>query len=284
MSYIYHQTENLNLLMQGQATCKKPSYLNKSSLTCTYPRDSPHYQVISIIPDKYQEVIPGTFWGDYCELYTPAFWKFMYHNDISNSNEYSHRLGTTVHEEVIACILGGYGIPAELGLAAFERMKKHELIQPKTKYEHIQKALAEPFELLDGSIRKYRFTTQKSEYIFQYLQRSDLNDIPTENHFAFREWLLSNPGIGLKTASWITRNWFNSEHVAILDIHVLRAGKIAGFFTNTENVSSKYLEMETIYIDFCQGLNVLPSQLDAIIWKFMKKTNRLALKVLSSIS
>ena len=133
----------------------------------------------------------------------------------------------------------------------------------------------------DGTMKRYRFYNQKSKYIYRFLHRNDLSYIPSDDDISFRNWLLTVDGIGFKTASWITRNWLQSENVAILDIHILRAGKIAGFFGETGDVAKKYHNLENNYIDFCKALEVLPSNMDAIIWNYMKKTNKLALQVLS---
>jgi thermostable 8-oxoguanine DNA glycosylase len=233
------------------------------------------------LPKKEAYLMPGVKWGNYCQLYTPAFWKFMYHSVEFDDQFDQHRLGNTILEETVACLLGGYGMPSELGLAAFERLKNESLIIPGIDLKKIQKALSTPFSMPDGTLKKYRFYNQKSKYIYNLLQRSDLNSIPTENDLLLRNWLISVEGIGPKTASWVTRNWLQSENVAILDIHILRAGKIAGFFKEIDNVSKNYFELEGFYIAFCKALEVLPSNMDAIIWSYMKKTNKLALKALA---
>jgi thermostable 8-oxoguanine DNA glycosylase len=96
-----------------------------------------------------------------------------------------------------------------------------------------------------------------------------------------RGWLLTVNGIGLKTASWITRNWLNSNKVAILDVHILRAGVLAGFYKeNTENLTKHYFSLEKQYLAFCNALDVSSAIMDAIIWSFMKKTNKLAISAL----
>lgn len=46
----------------------------------------------------------------------------------------SYKLRENILEEVAACILGGYGIPAEMGLVAFDRLKNENLIKPGVKY------------------------------------------------------------------------------------------------------------------------------------------------------
>jgi N-glycosylase/DNA lyase len=255
----------------------------KNSFYESYYSLSFDYSTLSkLVPSKESDLLPGIKWGDYCQLYTPAFWKFMYLIYGVRIDNAKHRIGSNVIEEVVACLLGGYGMPSELGIAAFQRLKQLSLIRPNTALGRIRKALSAPFELQDGSIKRYRFYNQKSQFIFRFLKRKDLDAIPLLDDNDFRNWLLSIDGVGLKTASWITRNWLASENVAILDVHILRAGQILGIFEKTTDVSRCYLHLETQYINFCKALDVLPSCMDAIIWHYMKKTNKLALQAVSN--
>lgn len=234
------------------------------------------------IPGPDIELLPGIKWGNFCQLYTPAFWKYLYICQSPFEKGNVHRLGDNIIEEIIACLLGGYGIPSEVGILAFRRLKEMSLIFPGVSLAEIEKALASPFLLENGNQIKYRFYNQKSKYIHRFLSREDLQIINTNSDISFRNWLLSIDGIGPKTASWITRNWLQSENVAILDIHLIRAGQIAGIF-NKNNVPFKnYYELERSYLSFCTAMDVLPSNMDAIIWSYMKKTNKLALKIISS--
>lgn len=238
-------------------------------------------KVAALIPDKDVEVYGELKWGYITQLFTPAFWKLQYEL-FDCSTAHSYRLGSSLIEEVVMCILGGYGIPSEMGEKAFHEMKLRGLIQPSVSHEEILKCLSAPFESYDGRSIRYRFFNQKSRYVYQFLNRKDLNAIPIECDKELREWLLSNPGIGLKTASWITRNWLKSESVAILDVHLLRAGKLTGFFET--NVLSNYYLQEQQYLNFCRAIDVFPSKMDAVIWKYMKTNSRLAIKSLFSFS
>lgn len=229
-----------------------------------------------------QEIMPGVKWGNYCQLYTAAFWKYMYQSNLDTFQNNVHRLGDTIIEEVVACILGGFGIPSEMGLLAFARLKNDNLIRNGVSYEELATALYLPFETDTGKFVRYRFYNQKSRYIFDFLNRGDLDQINIDNDLLLRKWLLTVNGIGPKTASWITRNWLQSENVAILDIHILRAGLIAGFFDDISKVDKNYFLLEKLYIKFCRAANVLPSNMDAIIWSYMKKSNKLAMKVISN--
>lgn len=235
-----------------------------------------------ISPHQDNEVMPGIKWGNYCQLYTPAFWKYMYLYFAPSHEKNIHRLGENVIEEVVACLLGGYGIPSEMGLLAFKRLKEASLIYHGVPFQEIESALSTPFEIDNGKQIKYRFSNQKSKYIYGFLQRDDLHSVDTSDDIAFRNWLLTIDGIGPKTASWVTRNWLQSENVAILDIHIIRAGQIAGIFSKDSDVSKSYFTLEDSYIAFCKALEVRPSNMDAIIWNYMKKTNKLALRVISN--
>jgi thermostable 8-oxoguanine DNA glycosylase len=227
-------------------------------------------------PNAKQELLPGVKWGDYCQLYTPAFWKLQYLISGFSSKSTGHRLCDNIVDEIVMCLLGGYGIPSEMGILAFNRLKLQNLIKSNVSYIKLYNALSKPFKIDNGKEVRYRFYNQKSKYIYTLLQREDILAIPVNDDLELRNWLLTVDGIGLKTASWITRNWLGSNRVAILDIHVLRAGNLTGFFKSSQNVSGDYLELEKSYLSFCYALNVPPADMDAIIWSYMRKTTTLA--------
>jgi thermostable 8-oxoguanine DNA glycosylase len=89
-----------------------------------------------------------------------------------------------------------------------------------------------------------------------------------------RDWLTQLPGVGLKTASWIVRNHLDDDDVAILDIHILRAGDLGGFLNPALKVERDYLELEAQFLRFCSGLQIRPSELDSVIWAEMKASPR----------
>lgn len=238
------------------------------------------HKLISKLPHQDNELMPGVRWGNCCQLFTPAFWKIEYE---VNWTRFQHtRLGDNILEEIVACLLGGYGIPAEMGLLAFERLKQEGLIVQGVTLKKLRDSLYKPFKTSNGRQAVYRFHNQKSKYIFELLNRKDLNRIPLKNDLELREWLLSVNGIGYKTASWITRNWLGSDNVAILDIHIIRAGQLAGIFDMKADISTNYCQLEQQFLQFCYGIEVKPSLFDAFIWDYMKKNNRFALKVLNS--
>ena len=240
-------------------------------------------QRIDEFPQPNQEVFPGIRWGCYSQLFTPAYWKVQYlmHNNHGHF-AINYRLGENIYEEVVACLLGGFGLKSETGLAAFNRLKKRQLIRANIPQSSILSALKEPFILNSKKIH-YRFPNQKSKYITQFLNRHDIEQIPLYNDIELRNWLLTLNGIGPKTASWITRNFLGSEKVAIIDIHIFRAFNVMGLYSEKFDIQRDYLTLEEIFLDFCRAIDVQPSKMDALMWLQMKESNRVALKALQSI-
>lgn len=228
----------------------------------------------SSFPDPNHLLMPGIKWGCYTKLFTPAYWKIQYlmhnFNDIFSIN---YKLGTNLLEEVVACLLGGFGLKAEMGLAAFERLKDRRQIQYGTDLEDILDSLKEPF-LMGDKMAHYRFPNQKAKFIHAFLNREDLQSIPDALDLELRDWLLTVNGIGPKTASWITRNYLDSEKVAIIDVHIFRACLKMGLYTESFDIQKDYITLEQLFLNFCSELDVLPSKMDALIWLQMKDSIR----------
>lgn len=210
--------------------------------------------------------------------FTKSYWVVQYFLDDSNYRDY--KLGSNLREEVVACLLGGYGFKAELGLLAFHRIKNLRLIREGVRLEEIEKAISTPFTL-NGKEVHYRFSRQKSKYIFYFLQRSDIGEFEKLKGNRLRDKLMTIKGIGPKTASWITRNYSNSEDVAIVDIHIYRAGRLAGFVNPKWDMQKDYYKIEESFLDFCHSINALPSKMDSIMWNQMKESNRRAIELLN---
>ncbi len=221
------------------------------------------------MPNPDEHVIPNVVWGRPDVTFTPAFWYVRAtYAEIENRFR-QHRLGRTLIEEVCACLLGGYGMPAELGLAAFNRLVERELVSPGSSEEDIRKALIEPV-IVGGRSLRYRYPNQKSKFLAASLMRFSDDSPPENDDLRLRNWLVEFPGIGYKTASWITRNYLASNQVAILDVHLIRAGVFAGLFGGNEKLPRDYLCMERRLVDFSRGLKVPLSILDAMIWSEMR--------------
>jgi thermostable 8-oxoguanine DNA glycosylase len=206
-------------------------------------------------------------WGFVEEIGSPAYWAaqaWMW--EVTEPNHY--RLGRTLREEVLACLLGGYGIPAEVGLAAYERLRAQPAHQLLDEAECLE-LLHRPLEI-NGRLIRYRFANQKARYVaaaLTCLERipDDLEDIELRNALA------GLPGIGLKTASWIVRNWRASDAVSILDIHIVRASEALGLFEAGWKVSRHYRAMEKAYLRFCRSIGARASILDSVMWMTMRQ-------------
>ena len=102
-------------------------------------------QYLANFPPANQELLPGVRWGNHAQLYTPAFWKLQYLlSDFSNIS--SHKLATNLVDEIVMCILGGYGIPSEVGILAFNTLKAKGCIRIGVSFEEI-------FDVLVNDVR-----------------------------------------------------------------------------------------------------------------------------------
>jgi N-glycosylase/DNA lyase len=237
--------------------------------------------LLAQLPQPEETIIYGVKWGRCDELFTPAYWKVQYMMHQTSFAINNYRYGDCLIHEICACLLGGYGIKAEVATSMFTSLKEKQLLNPGTSYELLLINLMSPIKMPKVEIR-YRFPYQKAKYLYEFLNRPDITNIPEDDDHELRNWLLSIKGIGLKTASWITRNWLKSDKVAILDIHIYRAGLIAGIFDFDHCIHRDYLCMEKRYLDFCQALDVNAADLDALIWYQLKQANHIAINILKN--
>lgn len=220
------------------------------------------------LPSPEAEVMPGVRWGTVDAFPTPAYWVFQVVYKRVSGGPPQYKLGRTLAEEVGACLLGGHGIPAAVGLATFDYLRSLGAFDGNTPSDsQLLDWLTRPV-LVKGKQVRYRFAKQKSKYLAAAL--SALQTAPAaQSGRALRDWLRELPGIGYKTASWVARNWLNADDVAILDVHILRFGQAIGLFPPTLTVERNYLELENLFLEFCCCVDVRPSELDAVIWHEM---------------
>lgn len=220
------------------------------------------------LPSPDCEVTQGVQWGAVDAFPTPAYWVFqVVHRRISGGPP-QYKLGRTLAEEVGACLLGGHGIPAAVGLAMYEKLRSHGAFSGAApSQDQLLSWLTQPVAV-DGKEVRYRFASQKAKYLAQAL--SALPNAPAvQSGRALRDWLRELPGIGYKTASWVARNWLSADDVAILDIHILRFGQAIRLFPTTLTVERNYLELESLLLNLCSHMDVRPSELDAVVWHEM---------------
>lgn len=215
----------------------------------------------------------GLAWGAADVPLTPAYWAAQSWMWAIEEPEH-FRLGRTLPEEMLACILGGYGIPAEIGLAAYDRLRATLAEDPSclADEERVARLLSTPLWVGGRGVR-YRFARQKAGYIagaFSALPGID-EDLSDR---ALRDQLTRLRGFGPKTASWVVRNWRSSDDVAILDIHILRAGAHLGIFQRDWRVDRHYSLMEESYLRFAADISTKASLLDSVMWMTMRQLPR----------
>lgn len=217
------------------------------------------------LPSAEVELMDGVRWGSVDAFPTPAYWAYQVVARRLVGKPAGYRLGRTLAEEVAACLLGGHGIPATVGLAAYDRMRERGVLSGTPVGEaELEALLKEPLDV-DGSSIRYRFAAQKARYLAAALPLA--HSAPKfEAGRQLRDWLLAVPGIGHKTASWIARNWLDADDVAILDIHIMRVGQVIGLFPKNLTVERHYAELEERFLSLSTSLDVRASELDAVIW------------------
>ncbi|WP_423758525.1 hypothetical protein [Burkholderia sp. NLJ2] len=228
------------------------------------------------LPSVNEEVLPGICWGAFDELMTPAYWRGQAWQHTESGTFCDFRLGRSLEEEVAACLLGGWGMPAELALAAYSRVRERNLLRAGITAQELEEALSEPF-IFQGRERKYRFVRQKARYLSGCLEQL-AGFIPPEDDIAFRDRLNELPGIGLKTASWIVRNLRPQSQVAILDIHILRVGQHLGLFPEDWQPETHYRQLEARFIAFARAIDVSAATLDGLMWDHMRRMSAIMRK------
>lgn len=223
------------------------------------------------LPPASDLLLPGVPWGRVEGFPTPAYWAYQVMSKRVLGGPPEYKLGNTLAEEVAACLLGGHGIPAAVGIVAFERLRLRGLLSGTPSEKELLTQLEEPLTVHGRTVR-YRFAKQKARYLSEALQRLAAGDAPLQTGRALRDWLLQLNGIGPKTASWIARNWLRADDVAILDIHILRVGVAIGLFPKNLTVERHYFALEELFLTFSQRMGVRASELDAVIWFEMARS------------
>ncbi|GAA5032267.1 hypothetical protein ACFQRL_04665 [Microbacterium fluvii] len=207
-------------------------------------------------------------WGQPWMYESPAYWVARAEQMTPTSSpDDTYRLGSSLDEEVVACLLGGFGVTYELNVAAFHAVRDAGLIASDVAPDPglIAEQLARPLSLASGRAARYRFPNQKSARIASALSRLKQEPAP-DDPIGARDWLLSFNGIGPKTASWIVRNRWPDAEVAIVDIHVWRAATACGVFDPDWNPTRNYWEMEAVFVEWARHGGVSAAALDATIW------------------
>ncbi|HEY8356989.1 MAG TPA: hypothetical protein VIL30_05965 [Ramlibacter sp.] len=235
------------------------------------------------LPDPDAEVMSNVRWGRFEDVLTPAFWAAQAWMDPIHVDD-DFALGRSLTEELVACLLGGHGAPAEVGLAAYQRVASHlEENGGQLSLHMATELLSRPLSV-NGRQVKYRFANTRARYLANSLERlADIDENKLDD-VALRNSLCTLPGVGPKTASWIVRNRRGSDSVAILDIHIMRAGKMMNVFEQGADPARGYFELECKFLSFCRSLGVRPSIMDAVMWRTMRIVSPALMDILLSSS
>lgn len=215
-------------------------------------------------------------WSDPSYLGTPAFW---IEQTRCRPRPPTYQVGSTLLEEIALCLLGGYGITEKMAYAAFSRCRDRGLLTGAVVTEHdILACLSEPF-MFPGSARpvRYRFPALKAQRLAAAIRYLD-NATPPAIHQPrqLRDWLTSLPGVGPKTASWTVRNLTRSDEIAVIDIHIRRAGVAAGVFDPGWKLPRDYRLFEEAFVAWAYLGGVGTADLDACIWSALASLGRAA--------
>lgn len=177
-------------------------------------------------------------------------------------------------------MLGGFGITGPMTMAAFRSLREADLLRPGVSSEQIESVLREPLLMPDGRLRRYRFARQRADRLsnaFRVLAlESPGRDMAGRE---LRDWLLRLPGVGLKTASWIARNVSDAQDIAVVDIHVLRAGQVAGIFDPRWGVGRDYVDLEEYFCAWAAEGRVQTSDLDLCIWSQLAQAAQIGVRL-----
>lgn len=216
-------------------------------------------------------------WGRAEELCTPAYWRSQaWIWELEHPDHF--KLGKSLAEEVLACLLGGHGIPAEVGLAAYERFREVLATSPTALHasEYAIQLLSDPLRIGAKQVR-YRFARQKGAYVSKALSGlAGIDDCGSDR--CLRDALTGLSGIGFKTASWIVRNWRGSDEVAILDVHIIRIARMLRIFPEHWRVERHYPMMEQAYLTFAKSIGAPASVLDSVMWMTMRQISQNTIK------
>ena len=202
-------------------------------------------------------------WGCYDVFGTAAFWI-----DQTARGGYEQKVaamasGTDVEDEIVFCLLGGFGVTAESAAVAHEVVLGLIETEPEPTAEMIEELLRNPLPKGHG---RYRFPRQRAVRIAEALERVR-KDPPPRCPFDLRTYLLGLRGVGPKTAAWVVRNVTGSAEVAIVDIWLVRALTWTGVFRPEWRVERHYERFEEAFLQYAAHGNVKPAALDLCIWE-----------------
>lgn len=236
-----------------------------------YTWSTPYGRRTMRLPRPEAEVLPGVAWGAPYEAPSPAYWAMEAALAVERHDAEPVAVGASLLEQYVYCLLCGYGTPSEFGVAIFHRLRERGVLEYRGDVEALTLALEEPIPIRNGRVGRYRFARQRARYL-----AAGLANFPaTLSHaLPMRAALLALPGVGLKTASWIVRDWYGSDDVAVLDVHIIGTCRLMDVFPCEWEPSRNYPEMEQQFLRFARAIGVRPSVLDNVMWREVRAAGK----------
>jgi hypothetical protein len=109
----------------------------------------------------HEEIIPGVQWGRPEWVPSAAYWAAMV--KLTDDGDDFVCTDSTLKEQVGFCLLGGFGITAEMNHAIFDRLYAQGIFADRyfPEVAEIERLLLEPVSI-EGRSRRYRFPHQRS--------------------------------------------------------------------------------------------------------------------------
>lgn len=216
------------------------------------------------------EVMPGMQFGREDELLSPAYWAMRCATADPTDIDFVNRHGT-LKEEIGFCLLGGFGVTLEVATAFFDRLRTNGAFEPGAVLPETDLfAMLDEPAAVGGRPHRYRFPMQRARRIHRSMRDLAKLEFDEADPIRFRHQIQLLEGVGPKTASWIARNWLDTDSVAILDIHVLRAGWLINLFDRNCRLPRDYFDLEKQFLSFARSLHVRASVLDSVMWYDMR--------------
>lgn len=229
----------------------------------------PCRSLLTVSQQEKSDILLGVAQGSDDQLLTPAYWKWRCAIGEAEGQDYVSR-SSSLREEIGFCLLGGFGIKMEINDAFFTHLKSDGVFEGGyVTAETIRDLLEQRIEV-GGRLQKYRFPRQRAQRISSAMAMLEVDTLSAMSDIEFRNAICELPGVGPKTASWITRNWRGAETVAIIDIHIMRACRYLGIFDQTAKLPRDYFELEKRFLAFAIAIDARPSVLDAVMWSDMR--------------
>ncbi len=216
------------------------------------------------------EVMPGIPFRREDELLSPAYWAMRCVTADPADIDFVNRHGT-LKEEIGFCLLGGFGVILEVATAFFERLRINGVFEAGVIVSETDlfAMLNEP-AAVRGRPHRYRFPMQRARRVHRAMADFAKLEFDEADPIRFRNQIQGLEGVGPKTASWIARNWLDTDSIAILDIHVLRAGWLLNLFDRDCRLPRDYFDLEKQFLNFANNLHVRASVLDSVMWYDMR--------------